>query len=108
MRPRNFRALALALPQPERAGRMGRVELRECKKVFASMDAETGTRTLDADQQALMIDLPGNPVLLASWGWGAKRWTGLHPSRRDAKATNPSMRPAWTNVAPEALLKAAA
>ncbi|MEM6663027.1 MAG: hypothetical protein AAF666_12715 [Pseudomonadota bacterium] len=108
MRPGDFRAFALARPEPDRAGHTGKVELRERKMVFGAFDAEPGTLKPDADQHALMIDLPGDSVFPADGAWGAKRWTGLHPSRRDAKAANPWIRSVWTDVAPEAHLKAAA
>ena len=106
MTPDDFRALALALPEAVESGHMGKADFRVRKKIFATLGDGVGTLKLDADQQALMIELIGDAVFAAAGAWGAKGWTQVRLVDVEAEALNPWMRTAWINVAPKTLVKA--
>lgn len=105
MQAEDLRRLALALPEAEQRGHMGKEDFRVHNKVFATLPEPTrGVVKLTPEQQLMMCEAESAIFSPVPGGWGAKGWTSVHLEAVDEITLASALRTAWRNVAPKVLL----
>ncbi|HVC94305.1 MAG TPA: MmcQ/YjbR family DNA-binding protein [Pirellulales bacterium] len=107
MTAKQFRSLALGLPEALEAEHMGHPDFRVCGKIFATLgpDEDWGMVKLTADEQASFVRAEPDAFHPASGAWGRRGCTIVR--LRDAKAltVRPALAAAWRNNAPKRLAR---
>jgi hypothetical protein len=106
MTPKQFRQLALALPEAVEQSHMGHPDFRVGGKIFASVgpDQTWAMIKLTADQQASFM--AGNTNFSPAAGaWGRRGCTIIQLRQAKAASVEPALIAAWRNTAGRALVK---
>jgi hypothetical protein len=107
MTAKQFRSLALGLPEASEAAHMGHPDFRVCGKIFATLgpDEDWAMVKLTADEQASFVRAEPDVFHPASGAWGRRGCTIVR--LRDAKAltVRPALVAAWRNNAPKRLAR---
>ena len=106
-----FRKLALALPESEESAHMGHPDFRVRGKIFATLgapDASFGMVKLTPEQQEGFVEKWPKVFVPVKGGWGLRGATNVRLAAATAAALRPALEVAWRNVAPRALVQAAA
>jgi hypothetical protein len=108
--PRQFRRLALALPDASESSHMGTADFRVGGKIFATLgnpDPAWGVVALTSDQQALLAETQPDVFVAAPGAWGLRGWTRVRLAAADASTLKNALMLAWQSRAPKVLLKGA-
>jgi hypothetical protein len=96
--PKQFRKLALSLPEASESSHMGTADFRVAGKIFATLgnpDTSWGVVALTADQQALLIETGGGAFVAVPGAWGQRGWTRVHLAAVDRTALQRALTMAW-------------
>ena len=103
MTPKQFRALALNLPEAVEGSHMGHADFRVGGKIFSTLgpDETWGMVKLTPEQQ--MEFVRGKPKIFEpiSGGWGRRGATKVVLKAATKTAVVPALVAAWKNVAPK-------
>jgi hypothetical protein len=108
MTPKDFRRIALSLPDAVEGSHGGHPDFRVGKKVFASLgypDAGSAMVKLAPEQQAVLVAAEPKVFVPVPGGWGRNGSTNVLLAAADAATIKSALAMAWRNVAPKALLK---
>jgi hypothetical protein len=106
--PKNFRRIALAMPDAIVASHMGHPDFRVGKKIFASLgypDAAWAMVKLTPEQQAVLVSAEPKVFVPVSGGWGRRGSTNVRLAAADTATLKSALTMAWRNVAPKALVQ---
>jgi hypothetical protein len=107
MTPRQFRRIALSLPEATEGAHMGTADFRVAGKIFATLgnpDPEWGVVGLTPDQQALLLETTPDTFAAVPGGWGRRGWTRVRLATGDAAQFRNALTMAWRNRAPKKLM----
>jgi hypothetical protein len=104
---REFRNLALSLPEASESAHMGHPDFRVRKKVFATLgpDESWGMVKLTPQQQAALIAAEPGVYQPASGAWGHGGATIVQLRGAKESTVQRALIDAWRNAAPKRLLK---
>jgi hypothetical protein len=108
MTPKDFRRIALALPDTSEGAHGGHPDFRVGKKVFASLgypDAASAMVKLAPEQQAVLVAAEPKVFVPVPGGWGRNGSTNVRLAAADAATLESALAMAWRNVAPKTLLQ---
>jgi hypothetical protein len=108
MSPKDFRRIALSLPEAVEGAHGGHPDFRVGKKVFASLgypDVGSGMVKLAPEQQAVLVAAEPKVFVPVPGGWGRNGSTLVRLAAADAVTLESALAMAWRNVAPKALLQ---
>jgi hypothetical protein len=104
---RDFRRLALSLPDAVEGAHGGHPDFRVGNKVFASLgvpDESWGMVKLTPEQQEMLIESEGDAFKPAAGAWGRRGYTHVRLASVDATTLRSGLIMAWRNTAPKRLL----
>jgi hypothetical protein len=104
---RDFRRLALSLPEATEGTHGGHPDFRVGNKVFASLgmpDESWGTVKLTPEQQEMLIEAEGDSCKPAAGAWGRRGYTHVRLASVDTTTLRSALNLAWRNTAPKRLL----
>lgn len=107
MTGKDFRRLALRLPEAEEAAHMGHPDFRIAGRVFATLgypDAAWGTVGLTPEQQEFFVAAEPNMFVPVKGGWGKRGATNVRLRAARAGPVREALTAAWRNRAPKRLL----
>jgi hypothetical protein len=104
---REFRSLALSLPEASEEAHMGHPDFRVGGKIFATLgpDEDWGMVKLTAEQQASFIRTEPNVYKPSSGAWGRNGCTIVSLDHADEASVRQALIAAWRNTAPKRLAK---
>jgi hypothetical protein len=100
--PRQFRRIALSLPDAVEGAHMGHADFRVGGKIFATLghpDPAYGMVQLKPDQQALLVETSPKVFTPVPGGWGRQGSTHVRLAAAEAATLKNALRMAWTNRA---------
>jgi hypothetical protein len=106
MTPKDYRRLALSLPEAKEGSHMGNVDFRVLGKIFATLHPPgkgRGALKLTIEQQKALMTAEPSAFEPAVGGWGRKGWTLIHLSKVSIATGRRVLEAAWRNVAPKRL-----
>jgi hypothetical protein len=106
MTPKDFRRIALSLPDAIEGSHGGHPDFRVGKKVFASLgypDAASAMVKLAPEQQAVLVAAEPKVFVPVPGGWGRSGSTNVLLAAADAATIENALAMAWRNVASKAL-----
>ncbi len=108
MRARDFRRLALALPEAVESEHMQHPDFRVGAKIFATLDATGSFGVLKLSPQEQQAALRAHPGLFepCAGAWGARGYTKVALERASVALVRPLLEQAWRSVAPARLRNA--
>jgi hypothetical protein len=104
---KNFRRIALSMPDAIEASHMGHPDFRVGKKIFASLgypDAAWAMVKLTPEQQAVLVSAEPKVFMPVPGGWGRQGSTNVRLAAADTATLKSALAMAWRNVAPKALV----
>jgi hypothetical protein len=106
MTPKQFRSLALALPEASEQSHMGHPDFRVGGKIFASLgpDESWAMVKLTPDQQASFMAGDSGAFSPATGAWGRRGCTIIQLRKAKKASVEPALIAAWRNTAPKKLL----
>ena len=107
MTVKDFRRIALSLPDAIEASHMGHPDFRVGKKIFASLgypDAGSGMVKLTPEQQAVLVAAEPRVFVPVAGGWGRRGSTNVRLAAADVAMLKSALALAWRNVAPKKLI----
>jgi hypothetical protein len=108
MTAKQFRRLALSLPEASEQSHMGHPDFRVRKKIFATLGYPDESRAmvkLSPDQQEALTRARPDMFAPVPGGWGKRGATHITLAAADEAATYDALLLAWQSVAPRTLLK---
>jgi hypothetical protein len=108
MTAKDFRQIALSLPESIESAHMDHPDFRVGGKIFATLDAPSkgyGMVKLWPDQQADFIQEAPKAFKPAQGAWGQRGATYVHLSAAKKPAVRRAIVAAWRNTAPKKLLE---
>ena len=107
MTAKEFRKLALALPQTTEESHMGHPDFRVGGKIFASLgpDEDWGMVKLPVAEQARLMHIEPDVFQPATGAWGRRGYTIIQLAGADRVTTREALDAAWRNTAPKRLVK---
>ncbi|MES2790637.1 MAG: MmcQ/YjbR family DNA-binding protein [Planctomycetota bacterium] len=107
MTAKEFRDLALALPEATEAQHLGHPDFRVCGKIFATLEPEkdSGMAKLPPEEQARLVQLEPDVYRPASGAWGRLGCTIIQLHAADRLTVNEALVAAWRNTAPKRLVE---
>ena len=108
MTPRDFRELALSLPEASESAHMGHPDFRVRKKIFATLWADDlhGMVKLTPQQQKTFVKSWPDIFSPVKGGWGLQGSTSVDLEDADPAIVRRALICAWRNVAPKTLANA--
>lgn len=107
MTAKDFRKIALSLPETEERSHMDHPDFRVAGKIFATVGYPDKTRGMvklsPEDQHNFSKDYPDAFVPLKGT-WGRRGATSIYLKNADKGTLTKAIRAAWRNVAPKRLL----
>ena len=104
---RDFRALALSLPEAEERETWGHPTFRVREKMFAAMAADGGSASVKATKEAQAALVGSEPEVFSVPAYvGVHGWVGVALSRVDADELRELVTEAWLMTAPKRLTRA--
>jgi hypothetical protein len=103
---RDFRRLALSLPEAAEGAHMGHADFRVRSKVFASLgypDEQWGMVKLTPEQQQVLLEAAPEIFAAAAGAWGRRGSTHVRLSAVDRTTLLSALHMAWRNTAPKGL-----
>jgi hypothetical protein len=104
---RDFRRLALSLPEATEGAHMGHPDFRIANKVFASLgvpDERWGMVKLTPEQQEVLIEAEPHVFSPTAGSWGRRGYTRVQLSKIDRATLLSALTMAWRNTAPKRLV----
>ncbi|HEY6255687.1 MAG TPA: MmcQ/YjbR family DNA-binding protein [Xanthobacteraceae bacterium] len=108
MTPKEFRRMALSMPEAIEASHMGHPDFRVGKKIFATMgypDAASAMVKLTPEQQSVLVAAEPEIFVPVPGGWGRTGSTNVRLKAADAKTLKSALVTAWRNIAPTSLVQ---
>jgi hypothetical protein len=102
--PKEFRKLALSLPETIEGSHMGHADFRAGGKIFATLgypDKNYGMVKLAPADQARLIDPEAGTFMPAAGAWGRQGATIVLLKSVDKDVLRGAIEKAWRNVAPK-------
>ena len=109
MTAKDFRQIALSLPETEERVHMDHPDFRAAGKIFATLALEKegyGVLLLTPEQQAGMVEDEPKIFSPVPGGWGRKGSTRVHLAAVPPDILEAALRAAWRRKAPKRLLGA--
>lgn len=107
MTAKDFRQLALALPETEEHSHMSHPDFRVGGKIFATLGYPDKTRGMvklsPEDQHYFSKDYP-DAFVPVKGAWGRKGATSVHLKAANKETLRKAIQAAWRNTAPKRLL----
>jgi len=106
MTAKDFRQIALSLPETEERAHMSHPDFRVAGKIFATLgypDASAGVVKLTPSQQAALIRSAPGVFRPIGGKWGEKGATTVQLHAASARGVKAALEQAWSNVAPKSL-----
>jgi len=103
--PKQFRKLALSLPEASESSHMGTADFRVGARIFATLgnpDSAWGVVALTPDQQALLVETSPAVFVAVPGAWGTRGWTRVRLAAANAGAMKNALAMAWQNCAQKA------
>ena len=110
MTPKDFRRIALSLPEAVEGSHFGVADFRVGKRIFATLAFEAegyGVLLLTADQQAGMVEDEPEIFSPVHGGWGRMGATRVRLEKVPTDILEGALRTAWLRKAPKHLLEQA-
>jgi hypothetical protein len=107
--PKQFRQIALSLPEAVEIGHMGHPDFRVGGKIFATLgypDDEWGMVKVTPDQQARLYEAEPAVFVPVKGAWGRHGATSVRLKAVKAEALRNALLAAWRNTAPKRLVGA--
>jgi hypothetical protein len=107
MTPKQFRRLALSLPEAIESAHMNHPDFRVKGKIFATLsgDEKFGMVKLTPEQQADLLQAEPEAYEPAAGAWGARGCTMVRLKMAKQESVGRALLAAWRNVAPKVLVK---
>ncbi len=107
MTAKEFRKLALGLPEAVEASHMGHPDFRVGGKIFATLgpNEDWGMVKLPPEEQARLMQLEPDVFKPASGAWGRAGSTIIQLAGADKTTIGEALTVAWRNTAPKKLVK---
>ena len=106
MTPKEFRRLALSLPEAVESSHMNHPDFRVHGKIFATLtgkNEEHGMVKLTPEQQRWFCRTEPKVFSPVKGGWGRRGATSVHVESATEDVLRPALAAAWRNVAPKRL-----
>jgi hypothetical protein len=105
---KQFRRLALALPEAVEGSHMDHADFRVNGKIFASLgpDEDWGMMKLTPDQQASYCRTDADSFAPFNGAWGKRGCTKVTLKSADETTVRQALAAAWRNTAPKKLVNA--
>ena len=105
MTEKDFRRLALSLPEARESSHMNHPDFRVHGKIFATLwpDKDWGMVKLTPQQQAVMIQSEPNVFQPIHGAWGRRGATSVCLPLASAESVRHALVAAWRNTAPKRL-----
>ena len=107
MKPADFRAIALSLPEASESTHMAHPDFRVGGKIFATLgypDDEHGMVALPPEEQARLIQSQPKIFSRAKGAWGLRGSTCVRLEAVDRGTLQRAMTAAWRRIAPKRLI----
>ena len=104
---RDFRRIALGMPEAAEGAHGGHPDFRVANKVFASLgvpDETCGMVKLTPEQQEVLLGSEGDAFLPAAGAWGRRGYTHVRLAAVDMRTLLSILTMAWRNTAPQRLI----
>ena len=106
MTPDEFAEIARDAPESEPGGHQGADDFRVRKKIFATLDRQTGVGALKLTPEEQGLLMAASAAFYPANGtWGARGWTKVRLAEAADNDVRAGVNMAWANVAPKSLLK---
>src|SRR5262245_7187951 len=108
MKPSDFRAIALSLPEACEAAHMGHPDFRVGGKIFATLgyqDEGCGVVMLTPVQQGLFMQAEPGVFRPVKGGWGQRGATTVLLQKAKKHSLRRALAAAWRNKAPKRLIE---
>jgi hypothetical protein len=108
MTPKDFRKLALSLPETEERSHMRHPDFRVAGKIFATMGYPDKTRAMvkvTPVEQAMLVEAEPKVFSPVKGKWGLKGCTSVNLKAAKARSMKRAIAAAWQLAAPETLAK---
>lgn len=107
MTAKEFRRLALRLPEASEEAHMGHPDFRVGGKIFATLgpDEDWGMVKLTPEEQAALVEIEPTAFEPASGAWGRRGCTIVKLRQAKVPTVRGALLAAWRNAAPKKLLK---
>jgi len=105
--PKEFRRIALSLPDAAEGAHMGHADFRVGGKIFATLgspDPTWGVVALAPDQQALLRVTAPKVFVPMPGAWGGRGWTHVRLAAADRATLKSALTMAWRNRASRTLI----
>src|SRR5262245_44256821 len=105
---KDFRSLALSLPEASESAHMGHPDFRVRGKIFATLGAPDegwGMVKLTPAQQALFVRAEPGAFKPANGAWGRRGCTYVRLAAADEGSVRQAVIAAWRNTAPQRLAR---
>jgi hypothetical protein len=107
MTAREFRKMALALPEAVEDSHMGHPDFRVRNKIFATLgpDESWGMVKLNSDEQTSFVSAAPEAFQPASGAWGRRGCTIVLLAEANGSKVRQGLVAAWRNTAPKRLVQ---
>jgi hypothetical protein len=108
MTARDFRQIALSLPETEERAHMNHPDFRVAGKIFATLgypDKACGMVKLSPEQQHYFLKDHPESFTPVKGAWGRQGATSVHLKAAKKDALRKAIQAAWRNTAPKRLLE---
>jgi hypothetical protein len=108
MTARDFRRLALGLPETSEKAHQSHPDFRVAGKIFATLgypDSKSAMVKLNAEQQAEFVAAEPDVFVPVKGGWGRKGATNVKLRPAKVASVRTALAAAWANAAPKYLAK---
>jgi hypothetical protein len=105
---RDFRGIALGLPEVIESAHMGHPDFRIRNKIFATLgvpDKSWGALRLTPEQQEILMGAEPAAFRPAAGAWGRRGWTHVRLRDVDRTTLKSAIAMAWRNTAPKGRAK---
>jgi hypothetical protein len=108
MTAKDFRRLALSLPEAEERSHMNHPDFRVCGKIFATLGYPDKTRAmvkLPPEQQHYFSKDYPDVFVPVKGAWGRQGATSVNLKAAEKETMRKAMQLAWRNIAPKRLVE---
>ena len=108
MTAKDFRRLALSLPETEERAHMNHPDFRVCGKIFATLgypDKSHGMVKLSPEQQHYFSKDSSDAFVPIKGGWGRRGATSVNLKATSKETLRRALEAAWRNTAPKRLVE---